>query len=622
MHRRLLGALATAAIVFGACQGSTSPAPSSSSSSGTASQSPAGSSSPSGPSASPTPQNYDDILFNFQYAPEQGPSGGSIVIGDWQAANQLNYYYSTALANVYVYAATERSLFTVTADGHWKPDLASKMPKFSDNSIRADSSGTGFSVDLELKPGLLWSDGQPLTLEDLKYTFDWILDKDQVGINTAGYDQIDKFDVSTDGLKATVHFKAAYAGYYGILGGSPPLPEHYMKQFAIKDAKKAYPLTADIGKSVVSGPFKFSTASPTSVELVRNDNWKAGDHPAYLDKVTFQYFPDNKAGVVAAFKNQEIDVALDLVQDDYNSIKDVDPSFGKAILAPSWLYEHLDINQMGGGQGKGHPALKDPVVRKAMAMAIDKNAMFTTVFPGQTPQPDKVCTNALPTNYWRIPDDEVDCPAFDVTGANKLLDDAGYTKGTDGVRVDPKSKLALAFEHCSSNVNFRQTGGEFLAKSFQAIGIKLNLNFVDSTNVLFASWNDVSPDTKCSTYRGTYDTAEFGYSLTFDLFGDYYYSYASEQIPTDANKGNGYNTVRFNDREMDAALKKLKDAIKPADQVQAAYTVQKVYVDKLIEQALYYRSEVRGYAVRVHNLAWNPSAATELWNIEDFFIAQ
>src|SRR5262249_41382992 len=145
-------------------------------------------------------------------------------------------------------------------------------------------------------------------------------------------------------------------------------------------------------------------------------------------------------------------------------------------------------------------------------------------------------------------------------------------------------------------------------------------DFVDSTNVLFANWPDVAADTKCNTYHGNYDTAEFGYSLTFDVFGNYYYSYASEQIPTDANDGNGYNTVRFNDPEMDSALQVLQSAIKPEDQVSAAYTVQKVYVDKLIEQALYYRNEVRGYASRIQNLEWNPSSATEIWNIEDWWI--
>jgi peptide/nickel transport system substrate-binding protein len=237
-------------------------------------------------------------------------------------------------------------------------------------------------MDLELKPGLLWSDGQPLTLRDLAYTWQWVLDPAQVGVTTSGWDSIDKMDVAPDGLKATVHFKEPYAGYYGLFGTSF-LPEHWMKTIPVKDAAgKSYPLSADLAKSPTNGPYKYETASADTIVLVRNDNWKAGDHPAYIDKITFKYYPDNKEGLIAAFKAGETDVALDLVQTDYDAIKDVDPSFGRALLAPAWLYEHLDLNQDGKGQGHGHPALKDPVVRKAIAQAIDKAAMFQTVFPG------------------------------------------------------------------------------------------------------------------------------------------------------------------------------------------------------------------------------------------------
>jgi peptide/nickel transport system substrate-binding protein len=324
--------------------------------------------------------------------------------------------------------------------------------------------------------------------------------------------------------------------------------------------------------------------------------------------------------MIAAFLAGEIDVAVDLVQADYDAIKVVDPAVGKAILEPAWLYEHMDFNMAGAGVGKGHPALKDLVVRKAMYQAIDKEAMYKTVFPGAPVPEEEACSNATPTNYWQKQD--LECPAFDVAAANKALDDAGYKDGNgDGVREDPAGN-ELVFEHCTSTAGFRQTGGEFLAKSMEAIGIKLNLNFVDSTAVLFANWPDVAADTKCNLAHGNYDTSEFAYVLAFDLFGDYYYSYHSEQIPTDANNGNGYNTVRFNETDMDEALDVLRDAIDPQEALEAAYEVQKIYVDKLVEQTLYYRNEVRGYATRIQNLEWNPSSSTELWNIEDWWIQQ
>jgi peptide/nickel transport system substrate-binding protein len=613
MRNRLLGLLATTAIVFAACQGAqTSP----SATTAPASAPPA-SEAPATATPAPTPVNYDELLFNYKYEPSQGTAGGKVIISDWQAANQLNYYYQNAVANQEVLAATMRTLLTVSADGHWKPDLAAAPITFTD-SVKTDASGTGFTVHVTLKPNLKWSDGQPLTLADWKYTEGWILDKAQVGITITGYDLIDKFDVAADGLSGDIHFKEAYAGWLGIVGGMVPLPEHYMKGIPIKDAAaKSYPLSADIAKAPTSGPYKYVTASADTVELARNENWAAGEHAPYLDSVTFKFFPDNKEGEIAAFKAGEIDIALDLVQDDYNAIKDVDPAIGKALLEPSWLYEHLDMNEAGLGQGKGHPALKDLIVRKAIAQAIDKKAMFQTVFPG-APVPDQdACTNATPTNYWQLPDAK--CPAFDVAAANAALDGAGYKMGTDGIRVGPDG-TPLVLEHCTSTANFRQLGGDFLAKSLQAIGIKLNLNFVDSTTILFAGWSDVKADTKCNLAHGTYDTSEFAYQLTFDLFGDYYYSYASEQIPTDANKGNGYNYLRLINSDMDAAMATLKAAIDPKAQVEAAYTAQQVYIDQVPEVALYYRNEARGVGVKVQNFFKNPSTATDMWNIEDWWL--
>ena len=95
MRNRLLGLLATTAIVFAACQGaSTSPA---ATTAAPASQPPA-STAPSATPA-PTPVDYDQLLYGFKYEPSTGTPGGKAIIGEWQAANQLNYYFSNAFSN-------------------------------------------------------------------------------------------------------------------------------------------------------------------------------------------------------------------------------------------------------------------------------------------------------------------------------------------------------------------------------------------------------------------------------------------------------------------------------------------------------------------------------------------
>jgi peptide/nickel transport system substrate-binding protein len=429
--------------------------------------------------------------------------------------------------------------------------------------------------------------------------------------------------VDASGLTADVHFKEAFAGWLGTVGGTYIMPEHYMKTIPVKDAAaKSYPVSPAIANGPSIGPFKYVTATPDTIELTRDPGWAgpadACRGQACLDDLTFKYFPENKEGEMAAFLAGEIDVATGLVQTDYDSIKGVDPAIGRAILEPGWQYEHIDMNQAGLGTGKGHPALKDVVVRTAIEQAIDKKALFRTVFPGAPVPTIDACTNATPTNYWQLPDAK--CPDFDVAAANAALDAAGYARAGDGIRIDPKGGTALIFENCTSTAPFRQLAADFLTKSLKAIGIELHNDFVDTSGVLFAGWPDVAASTKCNLAHGNYDLSEFGYVLSFDLFGDYYYSYHSEQIPTESNSGDGYNTLRLNDPEMDAAIDALTKAISPADQVQAAYRIQDVYVRLVPEVALYYRNEARGVSVKLQNFLKNPSTATDMWNVEDWWL--
>ena len=227
MQKRLLGLSLTAVMIITACGGSTPSASTAQSTEPTTAPSTPAS---TGPSAEPTPVDYEATLFNYTYTPKEGTAGGSVIIGDWQAVQNLNSYYDNAFTTTQVLAATMRGLWLTSADGHWKPDLAAKMPKFSDQSIRQAADGS-FEVDLTLRPGLKWSDGEPLTLNDLKYTWQWNMDPAQSGLvaGTTGWEDISAFDVAADGLSATVKFEQAVRGLLRPAWLSVILPEHYFK---------------------------------------------------------------------------------------------------------------------------------------------------------------------------------------------------------------------------------------------------------------------------------------------------------------------------------------------------------------------------------------------------------
>ncbi|MBA3779683.1 MAG: hypothetical protein H0X16_10380, partial [Chloroflexi bacterium] len=594
----------------------------------------------------------------------EGTPGGSVVIGEWQPPDNLNPYYSNAFATSEVLYSTHPGLWETSSDGHWVPDLASKMPTFGDGSVReigpvectyvppppAEATGeatgeataeateaataeataepepeNGFEVDLEMPPGLKWSDGEALDLNDLRYTWEWNLDPDQVGLvtGTTGWEDIATFEVAEDGLTATVTFCAPFAGFYGLLG-STILPEHYFSEIPVAEAsERSMPVSAAIADVPSSGPFMFQEASPQAITLVRNPNYTsetACGTQACLEEVTYQFYADVD-GMKAAFLAGELDVALNMLAADFDSIKNVDPAIGEALNEPVWEYEHLDFNQgdaIEGVTGSGHEMLQDVNVRKALYQAIDKEDLFATLFPGQ-PAPPTACSNTPPGLYWRVED--LDCPAFSVEEATAALEAAGWTDTNGDGTVDKDGAEAVLEACTSAGRPVRELTLQKVAEYFGAIGVKVNVNLVDSTAVLFAGWNDVEADTKCSIYRGTYDLALYAYVLTFDLFGDFYFSYHSTQIP-DLPPHDGGNTIRYSNPEMDAALDVLASEIETTSQIEAAIKIQELYVSEAIEVPLYYRTGVRGKSVRLQNFFKNPGTSTDMWNIEDWFIQE
>jgi peptide/nickel transport system substrate-binding protein len=579
------------------------------------------------------PANIDSLMFGSSYVPEPGTNGGSVVIADWQIPDNLNYYLQNAFVNTQVISSTMVGLWTVASDFVYTPDLAVSIPKLSDGTIRIDAEPTaecaarpagaedvpGFEVDLNIRPGLKWSDGQPLTLNDVKYTYEWIMSSPPgLAAGTVGWDLIDRFDVAEDGLTANLHFCSGYAGFYGLLG-SPILPEHYMKDIPLADAATlSYPVAPSTVNAPVSGPFKFASLSPSTIELERNPNWVSWDgrQGAYLDRVIYRFFDGSKDSMIAAFLAGEIDVATDLLQGDYAAISGVSPDIGTAAIKPAWEYEHFDFNQSGGGPGKGHPALTDENVRFALAHAIDKQALYQAVYPGVPLQEYDPCAPVPPGLYWRT-EEGLTCIEYDPAKSVELLDASGWVD-SDGDGIRDKDGVKLSLLHCHTGAPFRVAAGDFIASAFREIGVEL-INTASPENV-FAGWNDVPADAQCNLSHGNYDTSEFAWVNTFDLFGNFYFSYHSSQIPTAENNGAGSNYTRLNNPQMDAALDELYSATDPAVAAEISHKIQAIHTELQPEVVLYYRSNVRGLSGKIGNYLQNPGTASDMWNVGDWYL--
>ncbi len=607
--RRLAALSAIAALIFAACSSSSS--------------TPSSAVAPATQSATPNASaGIDGIVFGTNYKPQTGKSGGTIIMGEWQAASQLNPYYTNAEADIEAIVPMMRSFATISSDGKYIPDLATEIPTTTNGGITV--SGNTMTMVLHLKPGLKWSDGQPLTMNDFKYTWKWALDSAQSGCvycgTSNGFPLIDTIDVSSDGLTATLHFKSLFGGWLGSLATWWPLPEHYMSSIPVKDAeKKSYPVGAAVVNAPVSGPFKISNvvSGPSGeIDYVPNPNWHGGvssSHAPYLSNLKFQYFGDQN-GEVTAFLNGSIDVAFDLLQDSYPAIQKVSPSIGTASLTPLWEYEHFDINN--DPQGTRGNGLNDPNVRKALAMAVNKQAIISADFPGTQLVP---ACSPTPPGVWYTKQET--CPSYDPSGAQQLLTQAGWTVDSSGWVAKNGKEMNLLLCTTSGNPT-RLTELQKLSSDLKAIHVKSTIKTADAASVVFATWQATTPTTDCSIYRGTYDIADFAYVLTGTPYGDYFFTYSSSQFP-ELGDHSGGNDTRFKSTEMDNALNALATDVPLQSMLKDAQAVQDAYVAGIPEIPLYYRSAAVAVGANLGNWpGYSPASVGPTWNVEDWFFKQ
>ena len=598
MSKRLMGLLAIAALTFAACSSSSTPAPANT----------------PGGSTAPTP------------APTLTPS--TLVMGEWQAAVQLNPFFTTSFGDFEAIQPAMRGFLTIDSKGNYAPDLATAVPSKANGGLVVDADGKGMTINVTLKPNLKWSDGQPLTGADFAYTVTWAQDPAQKGCTSCAVgftttdatgktiNLIDKVTVSTDGLTVGIHFNQLYASWLSFLTGPATiLPQHYMKNIAIADAAtKSMPVSAAAAQVPWSGPYMITAASPTEIDYAINPYWVGGNAPK-ITNLKFQYFTD-KAGMIAAFKNGEIDLAFNMSTADAQAVQATDPSIGKAEVSPAWQYEHFDMNSAS----KNAPFLSDVNVRKAIYESVDKQAIIDAVFPGAGVTP--ACSN-VPPNLWYHTD--VTCPSFNVSDANALLDAAGLTKGSDGNRTYKGKTINLLLCTTAGN-SVRLTELQKLQGDLQAIGLKSKIETADATSVIFASWSDTAatPTKDCEMYRGNFDIVDYAYVLGGSPYSDNDPVYDSTQFPENATTGhNGANDSRFSSPAMDAALKILQTAVDQQDQLNAMVAVQQAYVAGLPEIPIYYRAETTGVGAHVQGWpGYNPSSIGPTWDPEDWSVSK
>jgi len=321
-------------------------------------------------------------------------------------------------------------------------------------------------VEYKLNPKAKWSDGKPITAAD--FIAEW---KALNGTNskfdpasTTGYDQISDVAQGTDQFDVITTYKATYAEWPVLFNPLYPASANATPKAFDNDYLNKYPITA--------GPFKFDSfdKSAQTLTVVRDPNWW-GKKP-HLDKIVFKTL-ESTAGD-QAFANGEIDYDYSITPNAAEYKLASGNANGKVHVAAGPDQRQFTLHNGG--------VLADVNVRKAIAQGTNRAAIAKADLTGLPVGTPKTLDNHIFVNTQEgYQNNSGDVGKYDPAAANKILDDAGWAKGADGIRAKNGQQLKVRFT-IPAGVASSKNEAELMQAMMQAIGVKLVITTVPSND--------------------------------------------------------------------------------------------------------------------------------------------
>lgn len=320
-------------------------------------------------------------------------------------------------------------------------------------------SDDGKTVTFNLQEGVTWHDGAPFTSADVQFTVMEVLKKFHPrGPNSfREVTSIDTPDATTavfNLANPAPYMLRALSGYE-----SPIVPKHLLEGQDVRNA--------DLGNNPVgTGPFKFiEWQKGQYVRLEKNENyWKEG--LPYLDRIVGRFIPDASTRSAAMENGEVMYGAFGAIPNiDAVRLRDMDgfsvTTDGYATINPMALIE-FDTTE---------PPFDNPALRKAISYAIDRQFLIDNIWFGYGKPASSALSSTFagPGLYKSMPNY---APTADIEMAKKILDEAGITADSDGVRAKAVLDLIPYGEDW-------QRAGEYLKQALAPIGIELELRYED-----------------------------------------------------------------------------------------------------------------------------------------------
>ena len=551
------------------------------------------------------------VAFASAALAERGADGHVNVLY-WQAPSILNPYLSSGTKDVESASLILEGMGGFNEKGEVIARLAESVPTVENGGVSADLT----QITWKLKPGLLWSDGTPVTSADAVFTWEYCKHPEGGCAQAARFEGIKAIDTPDD-LTVVITFEGPKPNpYQAFVGGTSPILQK--AQFANCLGAAASTCTGQNFGPIGTGPFKvteFKTNDTVSLEA--NPNYRDPAKPAFAT-MTIKGGGDAESAARAVMETGEFDYAWNTqINPDMQAQM---TAAGKGVLLNGFgtLVERIEMNMtdpspdLAEGERSTtkhpHPVLSDIRVRKALSMAIDRQVLVDVGY-GSAGRP--TC-NLVPAPEM-FASDNTDCLKQDMAAAGALLDEAGWTDSDgDGVRDKDGKKLSMVYQTSTNPV--RQDFQALVKGWWNELGVDVELKNIDAS--VFFGGDAGSPD----TFQKFYADVEM-YANNFDGTDPepYLAQYLCDKIPGPDNQWQGENVNRFCDPAYDALVKELSGTADMAKRGEIAKKLNDMLTkDSYTVVALVDRGRLSAASNTLGGVVLN-TWDTELWNAQDWF---
>ncbi|MFB6421549.1 peptide ABC transporter substrate-binding protein [Bradyrhizobium tunisiense] len=480
-------------------------------------------------------------------APGRGTQG-TVNIIYWQAPSMMNPYLSGGDKDTDAASLVLEPLAGRDENAELFPRLAVDIPTAENGGVSNDFK----SITWKLKPGLKWSDGTPVTAKDVVFTANYCMTP-QTGCGALGrFRAVDKVE-AVDELTVKVTFNEMMPDPYEpfVSEGSPIIQA---KQFSDCLGEKASSCTEANFNPIGTGPFVVTSFKPNdAIQLKANPNYRDPNKPAFAE-VSFKGGGDAMGAARAVLQTGEYDFAWNTVVAPDVLKKMEEAGKGKVILFFGTPVETVVLNltdpssslppEERSSAKHPHPILSDVRVRKALSMALDR-ATLSKIGYGFMGKP----TCDIISAPERFAAGNRNCLKQDIKGAQKLLDEAGWSPRPDGIREKNGKTLKLTFQTSTNSV--RQQLQAMIKQWWREIGVDVELRNINAS--VFFSTDPGSPD----TYQKFYADVEMLTFLPSNEPGRWVAGVTCDKAPRADNQWRSANIARYCDKDYDALVSEL-----------------------------------------------------------------